>query len=235
MAHHGARLIGRQDLRGIPTPAGTETHKPIPHAEIVEALVETLGFRKLAVLSDQYAVTDDGMRMFGVLNIDVEGNGVRICLGIRNSHDKRFSLALVVGYRVFVCDNLAFNGEFEPTMRKHTKHADVRDVLAMGVERCQRGFAPLLRRVDAWQGYDLPDDRARLIIYQAFIERDGLVLPRHLGPKVHQLYFEPEHAEFQARTLWSLSNAFSAAIKELDPIPQMQAATKIDPFLAQFA
>jgi len=28
----------------VPTPLGTATHRPIPHAEVVEALIETLGF-----------------------------------------------------------------------------------------------------------------------------------------------------------------------------------------------
>jgi len=34
--------ISRQELTLIPTPPGTSTHKPIPHGEIVQALVETL-------------------------------------------------------------------------------------------------------------------------------------------------------------------------------------------------
>ena len=30
---------------------------------------------------------------------------------------------------------------------------------------------------------------------------------------------EPKHDDFRPRTLWSLSNAFTSAFKELDPIP----------------
>lgn len=37
---------------------------------------------------------------------------------------------------------------------------------------------------------------------------------------MHDLYFRPIHQEFDARTMWSLSNAFTSAFKELDPIPQ---------------
>jgi hypothetical protein len=32
-------------------------------------------------------------------------------------------------------------------------------------------------------------------------------------------YFEPTHAEFASRTMWSLSNAFTFALELLDPIP----------------
>jgi hypothetical protein len=44
-------------------------------------------------------------------------------------------------------------------------------------------------------------------------------------------YFQPVHEEFQARTMWSLSNAFTSAFKELDPIPQYKATAKLAGFL----
>ena len=34
--------------------------------------------------------------------------------------------------------------------------------------------------------------------------------------------FEPRYEAFQPRTIWSLSNAFTSAFKELDPIPQFR-------------
>jgi hypothetical protein len=37
---------------------------------------------------------------------------------------------------------------------------------------------------------------------------------------VHDLYFDSKYEEFRPRTIWSLSNAFTSAFKELDPIPQ---------------
>jgi hypothetical protein len=33
------------------------------------------------------------------------------------------------------------------------------------------------------------------------------------------------------RTIWSLSNAFTSAFKELDPIPQFRATAKLGEFL----
>ena len=106
----GNAKLGRQDLRELPVPEATTTHRPIPHADIVAALIETLGFRHLEVLEDEYAVSADGMRMFGMLDLKTEAQGVRFSIGIRNSHDKSFSLAVTVGYRVMVCENMAFWG-----------------------------------------------------------------------------------------------------------------------------
>jgi hypothetical protein len=48
---------------------------------------------------------------------------------------------------------------------------------------------------------------------------------------VHELYFQPVHEEFQPRTMWSLSNAFTSAFKELEPIPQYKATAKLSGFL----
>jgi hypothetical protein len=53
---------------------------------------------------------------------------------------------------------------------------------------------------------------------------------------VHDLYFNPQHQEFAPRTMWNLSNAFTSAFKELDPVPQFKATAKLGEFLeAQFS
>ena len=48
---------------------------------------------------------------------------------------------------------------------------------------------------------------------------------------MHDLYFEPKYEEFKPRTVWSLSNAFTSAFKELEPIPQFKATAKLGEFL----
>jgi hypothetical protein len=54
--------------------------------------------------------------------------------------------------------------------------------------------------------------------------------------ELYDLYFEPRYEEFQPRTIWSLSNAFTSAFKELDPIPQFRVTAKLGEFLeAQFS
>src|SRR5215831_4378227 len=104
VAHCGASKISREDLQHLPIPESTGTFKPIPHHEIVDSLVETLSFRHIAVVRDEYAATPDGMKMFGVLDLEAGFTGVRFALGIRNSNDKTMRLAMTVGYRVFCCD-----------------------------------------------------------------------------------------------------------------------------------
>lgn len=114
MAHSGSSKITREELKVIQTPPGSPTHQPIPHSEIVGALVETLSFRQISVMREEYAVSGDGMKLFGVLDLETTFDGCRFSVGVRNSNDKSMRLALTVGYRVFVCDNMAFHGDFTP-------------------------------------------------------------------------------------------------------------------------
>lgn len=222
--------ITRDELVLVPTPPGTATHRPIPHAEVVNALVDTLGLRKIGVTAEEYAVSKDGMNLFGVMEIDQGMEGARFALGIRNSNSKQFRVAVTVGYKVFVCENLAFSGDFEPVLAKHTKNLSILNALSVGVDEMMRNFKPMVQAVDRWRDSQLTDVAARLLIYRAFIEGE-LEVPHHLDRRVHELYFNPQHEEFAPRTIWSLSNAFTSAFKELDPIPQYKATGKLAGFL----
>lgn len=225
------RKMDRQELSLVPTPAGTATHRPVPHHEVVNALVETLGFRHIGVHREEYAVSKDGQKMFGIMELETTFNGCRFALGIRNAHDKSMRLAMTVGYRVFVCENMAFSGDFQPVLAKHSKNFSLQNALSIGVDEMQRSFEPMVKSIQLWQESQLTDVTARLIIYRAFIEGELESAPRHLDRVVHQHYFHPQHEDFQPRTMWSLSNAFTTAFKELEPIPQFKATAKLAPFL----
>ena len=186
------RKIGRAELALIQVPLATLTHKPVPHHEIVEALIETLGFRHIGVVNEEYAVSNDGMKMFGVVDLETQMAGCRFSIGLRNSHDKSFRIALTVGYRVFVCSNMAFHGDFSPVLAKHSKSFNLIDTLSVGVDRIQRNFEPLQQQIEQWRETQLSDDQAKLILYQAFVEGE-LEAPRSLLPAVHRLYFEPQY------------------------------------------
>jgi len=225
LAHCGSSKITREELKVIPTPPGSPTHQPIPHHEIVGALAETLSFRQISVVREEYAVSGDGMKMFGVLDLETTFDGCRFSIGVRNANDKSMRLALTVGYRVLVCDNMAFAGDFTPVLAKHSKNLNLVDIISVGVDRMQRNFEPMRKQVEAWKGTRLPDETAKLVIYRALVEAE-LDVPKHLARRVHDLYFNPTVDEFAPRTTWSLSNAFTSAFKELDPIPQFKATAR---------
>lgn len=230
MAHCGTTKISREELKLLPIPEATRTHRPIPHHEIVQALVETLGFRHIQVVRDEYAVSPDGMKMFGVLDLDYVYGDLAFSLGIRNSNNKSIALGITCGYRVFICDNMAFQGDFTPVLKKHTSRIDVVELLSIGVDKLQRNFEPLKTQIDTWRDRELTDAEAKLLIYEAFVERG---FPSRLLNDVHQHYFKPAHDDFNARSFWSLSNAFTSSLKTLTPISQFQWTAKLGGFLQE--
>jgi hypothetical protein len=119
---------------------------------------------------------------------------------------------------------------FTPVLAKHSKSFSLVDAISVGVDRMQRNFEPMRKQVELWRQSELTDVTAKMIIYQAFIESE-LEVPRHFARRVHDLYFDPQYDEFKPRTVWSLSNAFTSAFKDLDPIPQFRATAKLGGFL----
>src|SRR5262249_42788740 len=81
-------------------------------------------------------------------------------------------LAAVVGVRVLVCENMAFSGDFQPVLAKHSKNFSLQNALSIGVDQMQRNFDGMRKQVEAWRESQLSDTNARLIIYRAFIESD---------------------------------------------------------------
>jgi hypothetical protein len=230
VTHCGTMKVERNFLKEISTPPQTRTHQPISHYSLVLALIESLNFRHIEVVKDEYAVTPDGMKMFGLLELNHGFSGCHFAIGIRNSNDKSFRLAMTVGFKVIVCDNMAFKGDFQPLLAKHSNRLNLIDLVSVGVDRIQRNFEPLQRMVTDWQRCIVDDTDAKLIIYEAFIERKLPVSPRLIN-EVHKHWFNPPHEAFKDKTLWSLSNAFTESFKSLKSLQQFQAAAKLSPFI----
>jgi hypothetical protein len=138
--------------------------------------------RHISVVGEEFAVSSDGMEMFGVLDLEAGFEGCRFAIGIRNANNKRFRLACTVGLRVFVCHNLAFRGDYTPVLAKHSKRFSLEDALSIGVDRMQRNFDPMRQQVEHWRAQQLSAEAAKLTIYRAFIEGD-LGVPKHTSPE----------------------------------------------------
>ena len=125
MVLSGNRKIGRQDLLELPVPSPTKTHVPIPHAEVVEALVETLGFRHLEVLEDEWDVeTEEVFRFLDRLDLER-------CLLLRID-SKDHDLVLLRGDRGGKPFNVLLGVEFEVTAGYPEVKASVEDVDHLG-------------------------------------------------------------------------------------------------------
>ena len=83
--------------------------------------------------------------------------------------------------------NLALAGAFTRVLAKHSKSFSLIDCVSVGVDRMQRNFEPMRKQVEAWQGRELTDVTAKVVIYEAFVEGRPEA-PKHLARTVHDFY-----------------------------------------------
>lgn len=234
--HCGASRVERSNVESVVTPKPTGQHFPIPHRLLLETVEQQIRTDGLEIVDAAHALTAEGNRYFGLLQvrhpredrvIDIpsgwstatpeDGHSrpdrpYDLVIGLRNSHDMRWSAALTVGSVVFVCDNLAFSGEVL-VGRKHTRHI-TRDLPrlvpaafgALGQERVNQD-----RRFAAYREHELSDREAHDLIVRAMI--DNRCFPPTKLPDVVAQWRKPEHEEFEPRTVWSLFNAFTEVAK----------------------
>lgn len=110
MAHKGAQYVSREVLPFLQLPEETDTFQPIAHHLLINEIEESLAYRHIKIERSEFAVSPDGMKLFGLLEVSAGMDGIRFAIGLRNSNDKSMRLGMVAGYRVFVCDNMALSG-----------------------------------------------------------------------------------------------------------------------------
>jgi hypothetical protein len=225
-------LINRSALRHLPVPPSTETFQPIPHHQLVEQIHESLSYRRLSVVREEFAVSPDGMKLFGLIELNVEYSGVRFAIGLRNSNDKSMRVGLVAGYRVMVCENKMLIGDFNPLLAKHSKNFNLIDALSVAVDRIQRNIGGVEKSIEFKKNYWLDEESARNMIYRAFlIDKFPISLMRSVH---HEFFIAPSFEEFKPKNLWSLENAFTNCFKKLKPVQQFEATAKLGKFLAAY-
>ena len=230
--HCGAERITRGDLAKFGVPEATQTFKPIAHSDLVDVIEEALAFRHIRIVDEEYAASPDGMKLFAVLRVNADYEGVGFSIGLRNANDRSMRVGIVSGYKVFCCDNLAFSGDFNPMLQKHSKNLDLVESVSIAVDRIQRQWQPLRTAIDYKRNHFLNEDVARNMIYRLFTDYK---LPISLFRTVHKEFFiEPSYEEFREKTLWSFENAVTTAFKKLNPIRRYEQTARIGRFIADY-
>jgi hypothetical protein len=224
------RKITHEELGLVPTPEATASHQPIPHRDFALEVETGLEMRGIHVIKQEFAVSPDGMRCFGLMVTDRTFQGVNFSIGLRNSNDKSMKIGIVAGYRVMVCENMAFSGDFKPLDAKHTSKFSLQDAVAVAVDRAHRGISTVETQILQLRQFEVSDQLAKDVIYNAFVGEESFI-PKQAMDSVHDNWFHPPHPEFEPRTAFSLHNAFTSGLKTLKPVRQFQATGKLTPFL----
>lgn len=211
---HETRVVSREQLATILPPEGTKSFKPVSHYELVQTLTGVLDARGIVITREQFALRHDGSRMFGTFDLSLNGFPASCAsMGFRTANDKSMALQVIAGMRIFVCDNLCFNGDLVALKRKHTSGLELASEIVTAVDRYQEHYGKLVGNVRQLQDRVIDDVRAKSMIYDLVFAQKAL--PLRLAANVGEEYFNPRHAEFEPRTAWSLHNAFTEVVKQI--------------------
>lgn len=215
--HCGAKPATRDQIDSIVTPEGTDTWTPIAHGEIADAVKAALSGTGLAPKQEDYGLTRDGARLFGLFTLAGEHPDYALTVGFRNSHDKSFAASVCCGSRVFVCDNLAFAGEVTISS-KHTRHLRKRlnRIVCEAVEKLTAKRALVERRISLYKETEVRGQSHLHDLVLRSFRADAI--PAQAIAKVIKEFEEPRHPEFSDPTLWSLQNAFTETLKSYGDI-----------------
>jgi hypothetical protein len=236
--HAGGRMATREDLELAPMPESTKSWRPIPHLMFADGLKKALTARGHNVVRETFAMSKDGLKLFGLFDLGGGENGMGGACGFRNSNDKSVSLRAYAGQRVFVCDNLAISGQSVIMARKHTSRLDLDLEVGRGVMRWEvemNRFRGVIRKL---QEVEVKPEEAKKLIYRAFIEDE--ILPGRLARRVHDAHFgilrdeeEPlneKFGEWGGDTAWRLNNAFTWAAQEMPMMARTKALQRVGQF-----
>src|SRR5918998_2301750 len=232
VVHAGGTRRTRDELTTLHTPSPTATWKPVPHTDLVAELIRGLEAQGVTVAQDEYCTMGrDDARLLGTMDLripDLDTPEFGMGLGLRGANDKSMSIQVIAAARVFVCDNWAFSGSSGAVFlkKKHTSRLDLAAVVPPAIDQFLERAGAFRVDIDRMRDFALNDGRAKEIIHDAFASG---VLPLRLFPVVSRLYFEDEvQAEkFPDRSLWSLNNSMTEAVKALKPAPQANSGLRI--------
>jgi hypothetical protein len=213
--HCGANEATREDIALVETPEATESWTPIPHRALIDITAENLERSGYQIVAERHGLNREGRHYFGLLELRNGSNHEdrALTVGLRNSHDKAWAAGMVVGSRVFVCDNLAFSGEIK-IARMHTRRImdDLPRMVEAAMGRLTEARQLQDKRIDAYKGRELGNLEFHDMLVQAL---DCKAAVATTLPKILESWRNPEHPEFKDRTLWSAFNAFTQNMKDL--------------------
>jgi hypothetical protein len=208
--HAGAFASTIEEVKAVPVPRNTDTYEAISHINIIDAVMTCADQYNLPVKSAKYGLTKDGSRMFGVVDFEagsLEGMGWMI--GFRNSYDKSMAAGICSGTRVFVCDNMAFSGEFNVT-RKHIPGNEFIMEIRSSFSSLPANLEQIAESVNLMKAQYIEPDYAKLFIFEA-VNRG--YIPASQLTEVWKEYTEPRHEEFIDPTKHNLLMAFTENAK----------------------
>lgn len=234
MLSHAAE-VSRDELYGVATPDPTDTWKPVSHIDVVNTLTDRAAVRGLKVKQERFALLDGtlygangvqtrlpGARLFGSLDFaPVPGMpfpaGCSPSAGLRNSHDKTFSLSILSGARVFICANGVLSAE-HVISRKHTSGLDLTESIDNALDAFMESLKGFNETYERLRSRQLRRTTAHSLVVE--LARAGAFSSSDILPVVQE-FENPRHEEFKDHNAWSLYQSCTEIMKRQSPARQV--------------
>lgn len=211
--------VTRTELATLPTPAPIgPRHKPYPFYGFVSDVVREVEARGHTVMDEEYAVTKDKQRLFGLMSVRLgdlpEAADYRMLVGVRGAHDQAFCRGITLGSQVMVCSNLCFHGDLGVWKTKQSTNIRERlpELITRAISELPSAARSLTVKFDQMRETFVGEKHGCAEL--ARIYRAKGLSAAQLGRAVDEWLdpSHPEHAE-QGWSAWRLFNAATEAIK----------------------
>lgn len=216
--HCGASPATREEVDAIATPEGTDTWTPVPHGELIDTVADSLSGSGLRAVSQDYATTRDGNRLFGLFTLgsDNPGGDYALTIGLRNSHDKSFPISVCCG---IVCSCATTS----PSTARWSSRRNTRGTSRIACHGSWWRLFRSSRRVGGLRSDgSLCTKRRRFevspICMTSHCVYRAQAIPASAVTRVIEEYETPKHDEFKGGSLWCFQNAVTEVLKSYGDI-----------------
>ena len=210
-----------------PPPMG-KRHAPYAFHSFASDTVDAIERAGFTIENEDYAITKDEQRMFGLLNVsrpvvpDAPTFGVPalyrpkwdLMVGMCGTHDQSKSRALCIGSRVMACTNLCFHGDLGNWKSKQTTNIALRipEMVADAVAGLGAAGRKLTIDFDAFNAKQITRETGDKVLLDIY--RSGGFSASQMGRAVDD-WDECSVGEHTAngRNLWWLFNSCTNALK----------------------
>lgn len=227
LLHCGAKSSTLEELRDVKIPEPTKTYRPVGHYAFAKMLKDMASsvLPSFTHANSQYGLAKMGNQLFGIHTFKNSRNDLGLSIGFRNSYDRSLSASIAVGASVMVCDNLCLSGDIT-AMRKHTLNVnqDLETLAITAILKSRSAYYQVREDADKMREIGLNNDEAYKLI--GLLYGHGVITPRQV-PVVKREWLSPSHEEFASRSMWSLYNAATEALKSSPPRTIMEKHLKL--------
>lgn len=208
--------VDKDYLYGVPLPQSTDTYTPVSHKQLIETISEQLDKHGLEVVSEQYNVAEDGLKMTGYYTLNRSNSEMGLMLGFSNSYDKSLPVKFAVGSSVFICTNGALISEFT-FKRKHTGvvHYDMENFIEGAIVQTDDMFLQIEKDFSKLKERALDKRFISELLGRMYIE-EGIITSTQLNIIKRELE-KPTYPEFKDMNGYNLYQHCTHALKEAHP------------------